>query len=99
MYMHEQKANNKNIKIKNTRYTVGGSEPCKPPLIGPPKGINKEIHIFFLKLSMVRFFLEKWSGLNFYVLEPENSDSSSKNRYIVLFPGLNSTIHIKIPQT
>ena len=29
---------------------------------------------------------------------PENSDSSSKTTYIVLFPGLKSTIQIKITQ-
>ena len=44
------------------------------------------------------FFKKKWSRLNFYVLGPKISDSSSKTTYIVLFPGLNSNIQVKIPQ-
>ena len=37
-------------------------------------------------------FLKTWSGRNFGLLGPENSDSSSKTTYIVLFPVLNSQI-------
>ena len=45
------------------------------------------------------FFLTKtWSRLNFYVLGPENSDSSSKTTHIVVFPGLNSPIQVQIVQ-
>ena len=48
---------------------------------------------------MFTFFLKTtWSRLNFYVLGPENSDSSSRTTYIVLFPGSNSQIQVKIPQ-
>ena len=39
-----------------------------------------------------------WSRLNVYVLGPNNSDSSSKTTHIVLFPGLNLQIQVKIPQ-
>ena len=45
------------------------------------------------------FFLKKtWSRLKFYVLGPDNSDSSLKATYIVLFPGLNSPVQVKVPQ-
>ena len=40
-----------------------------------------------------------WSRLKDYVLGPKTSDSSSKTTHIVSFPGLNSPIQIKIPQT
>ena len=44
-------------------------------------------------------FSEKtWSGRKFGVLGPDNSDSSSKTTYIVLFPGSNSAIQVKILQ-
>ena len=46
----------------------------------------------------VRFSSKTWSRLNFGVLGPENSDSSSKTTYIVLFPGFNSNIQAKIPR-
>ena len=39
---------------------------------------------------------EKWSRLKIYVLGANKPDSSSKTTYIVLFPGLNSPIQIKI---
>ena len=41
---------------------------------------------------------QTWSRLKVYVLGPKTLDSSSKTTYIVLFPGLNSTIQVKIPQ-
>ena len=50
---------------------------------------------FFLGYAFPK---KTWSGLHFDVLGPENSDSSSKTTYIVLFPGLNSSIQVKIPQ-
>ena len=39
-----------------------------------------------------------WSRLKNYLLGPKQSDSSSKTTYIVLFPGPNSKIYVKIPQ-
>ena len=47
-------------------------------------------------ISWGTFSSTTWSGRNFGVLGPENSDSSSKTTYIVLFPGLNSYIQVKI---
>ena len=40
-----------------------------------------------------------WSRLNFYILGPENSDSSSNITNIVSFPCLNSPIQVKILQS
>ena len=69
------------------------------PLIGPTKGLIGKLSIFYLFFLGYVFFLYKtWSGLNFGILGPNNSDSSSKTTQIVLFPGLNSSIQIKIPQ-
>ena len=52
---------------------------------------------FVSNLYRVRFPKKPWSGLNFGVLGPGNSDSSSKITYIVLSPGLNSCIQVEIP--
>ena len=51
-------------------------------------------------LCRVRFSCNKktWSRLKHYVLGPQHSDSWSKPTNIVLFPGLNSPIQVKIPQ-
>ena len=43
-------------------------------------------------------FLILASGRWIWLLGPENSDSSSKTTYIVLFPGLNSSIQVNIHQ-
>ena len=67
---------------------------------GPPKKGNKEINkenkIIFSNFCRGRFSSKTWSGLNFGLLGPENSDSSSKTTYMVLFPGSNSPIQVKI---
>ena len=54
---------------------------------------------FFTNAYRVRFTKKTWSRLNFDVLGPENSDSSSKTTHIVLLPGLNSPIQVQTPQT
>ena len=46
----------------------------------------------------LRFSLKTWSRLKNYLPGPKKSDSSSKTTHIVLFPGLNSSIQVKIPQ-
>ena len=52
------------------------------------KGLIRKLIFFSYFCSGGRFSLKKtWSGLNFGVLGPENSDSSSKTTYMVLFPG------------
>ena len=61
------------------------------------KRMNKKLIQNNILLGYV--FLRKTpSRLNNYLLGPNNSDSSSKTTYIVLFPGLNSPIQVKIPQ-
>ena len=67
------------------------------PVNGLKNNNKKEITYYFVfKFYRVRFPIKKWSRLNFGVLGPKKSDSSSKTTYIVLFPGLNSPITPKI---
>ena len=55
----------------------------------------KKKHLFYIGYA---FSKRTWSRLINYVLGPRKSDSSSKTTCIVLFPGLNSQIQVKIPQ-
>ena len=57
---------------------------------------NKEKQQIKQQVLQGMFSSKTWSGLYVGVLGPENSDSSSKTTYIVLFPGLNSYIQVKM---
>ena len=44
---------------------------------------NDMLNTMFSKHYRIRFSSKTWSGLNFGVLGPENSDSASKTTYII----------------